>query len=309
MIITRHHVPVLGVDATPLTVSGMTATLNRFVAEGGTRTVVGHNLHSVTLFHSDPEFRALYETSDVILLDGAPVLWLWGRSGDADGPVMDYRLGSTDWIPALGEVEGLERVAVIGAGAEANARAVARLAGIIPQAKVAGMPGEGWNEALEREAVAWLRELRPQMVLLGLGMPLQEMVLRRRLAELPPAVYCAVGGAIEQIAGIQKLAPRWLGRLGLEWAWRLMLHPRRVAYRVFGEPWVLLALLVRRRLGRNARDGQSGRRPRLLELLVLQGSESLAPETGGKRPEPIGQAAEVAAAQEVPEIAADVRNE
>jgi N-acetylglucosaminyldiphosphoundecaprenol N-acetyl-beta-D-mannosaminyltransferase len=161
---------------------------------------------------------------------------------------MDYRLGSTDWIPALGNVEGLERIAVIGAGAEANGKAVARLAGIMPNAKVAGMPGEGWNDALEDEAVAWLRELRPQMVLLGLGMPLQEMVLRRRLGELPPAVYCAVGGAIEQIAGIQKLAPRWLGRLGLEWAWRLMLHPRRVAYRVFGEPWVLLALLVRQRL-------------------------------------------------------------
>ena len=251
MILTRQHIPVLGVDATPLTVSGMTALLNRFVADGGTRTVVGHNLHSVTLFHSDPEFRALYEDSDVVLLDGAPVLWLWGRSGEADGPVMDYRLGSTDWIPALGNVDGLERIAVIGAGAEANARAVARLAGIVPNAKVSGMPGEGWNSALESEAVAWLQELRPQLVLLGLGMPLQEMVLRRSLPALPPAVYCAVGGAIEQIAGIQKLAPRWLGRLGLEWAWRLMLHPRRVAYRVFGEPWVLLALLVRRRLRSN----------------------------------------------------------
>ncbi|MFF1382872.1 WecB/TagA/CpsF family glycosyltransferase [Arthrobacter sp. NPDC058288] len=251
MILTRQHIPVLGVDATPLTVSEMTATLNRFIAEGSTRTVVGHNLHSVTLFHSDPEFRALYEDSDVVLLDGAPVLWLWGRSGEADGPVMDYRLGSTDWIPALGSVEGLERIAVIGAGAEANARAVARLAGMVPNAKVSGMPGEGWNSALEAEAVAWLQERRPQVVLLGLGMPLQEMVLRRRLSVFPPAVYCAVGGAIEQIAGIQKLAPRWLGRLGLEWAWRLMLHPRRVAYRVFGEPWVLLALLARRRLRSN----------------------------------------------------------
>jgi N-acetylglucosaminyldiphosphoundecaprenol N-acetyl-beta-D-mannosaminyltransferase len=248
MILTRQHVPGLGVDATPLTVPELTTALNRFVAEGVTRTVVGHNLHSVTLFHSDPEFRALYENSDVVLLDGAPVLWLWGRSGEADGPVMDYRLGSTDWIPALGSVDGLERIAVIGAGAEANAKAVACLSDIVPHAKVAGMPGEGWNDELEGEAVAWLTRLRPQLVLLGLGMPLQEMVLQRRLAALPPAVYCAVGGAIEQIAGIQKLAPRWLGRLGLEWAWRLMLHPRRVAYRVFGEPWVLLGLLIRRRL-------------------------------------------------------------
>lgn len=252
MTLQRQPIPVLGVDATPLDVDGLTAVLNGFVADGTTRTVVGHNLHSVTLFHSQPEFRKFYENSDVVLLDGAPVLWLWGRSREKTGrdtrPVMDYRLGSTDWIPAIGQLDGLHRIAVLGAGADANAKAVAKLQGIVPGATVSGMPGEGWDPALEEKAAAWLAEVQPQLVLIGLGMPLQEEVLWRRLPSLPPAVYCAVGGAIEQIAGIQKLAPRWLGRLGLEWAWRLLLHPRRVAYRVFGEPWVLLGLLLRRRL-------------------------------------------------------------
>lgn len=248
MTLQRQPVPVLGVDATPLDVAGLTGVLNRFVADGTTRTVVGHNLHSVTLFHAEPEFRSFYENSDVVLIDGAPVLWLWGRGKKHSVPVMDYRLGSTDWIPALGQVIGLKRIAVVGAGPAANAGAVEKLQSIVPGATVTGMPGEGWNEEIEEAAAAWLAEQRPQLVLVGLGMPLQEKVLRRRLESLPPAVYCAVGGAIEQIAGIQKLAPRWLGRLGLEWAWRLLLHPRRVAYRVFGEPWVLLGLLIRRRL-------------------------------------------------------------
>lgn len=254
MTLERQRVPILDVDATPLTVSELTEVLNRFIAEGGTRTVVGHNLHSVTLLHSDPGFRRFYEQSDVVLIDGAPVLWLWAKAGEAGGtrgPIMDYRLGSTDWIPALAHVEGLQRIAVIGAGSQANALAVARLKDVVPHAQVDGMPGEGWDEELEEKAIAWLELLRPQLVLLGLGMPLQEQVLQRSLATLPPAVYCAVGGAIEQLAGVQKLAPRWIGRLGLEWAWRLMLHPQRVAYRVLGEPWVLLGLLIRRRLHRN----------------------------------------------------------
>lgn len=246
----RQQVPVLDVDATPLRVPELMAELDGFIREGGTRTVLGHNLHSVTLAHSDPAFRSFYNQSDVVLLDGAPLLWLWGRTGNAEGPVMDYRLGTNDWLPALGQVTGLERIAVVGAGAEANAGAVRRLQAIVPGARVSGFPGAGWDTAVEREAVEWLQREQPQLVLLGLGMPLQEEVLQRRLGSLPPAVYCAVGGAIEQLAGVQKLAPRWLGRLGLEWAWRLVLHPRRVAYRVFGEPWVLLWLLARRRLRR-----------------------------------------------------------
>jgi N-acetylglucosaminyldiphosphoundecaprenol N-acetyl-beta-D-mannosaminyltransferase len=253
MTLERQRVPFLDVEATPVTVSELTAVLSTFVAEGSTRIVVGHNLHSVTLLHSDPAFRSFYERSDVVLIDGAPVLWLWAKTGEEDDgrePVMDYRLGSTDWIPALGHVAGLERIAVIGAGAVANAGAVAKLREIVPGARVDGMPGEAWSKDVEEAAVDWLNRLRPQLVLLGLGMPLQEQVLGRRLAALPPAIYCAVGGAIEQIAGVQKLAPRWIGRLGLEWAWRLMLHPQRVAYRVFGEPWVLLGLLLRRRLRR-----------------------------------------------------------
>ncbi|KSU79183.1 WecB/TagA/CpsF family glycosyltransferase [Arthrobacter sp. BHU FT2] len=253
MALDRQQIPVLDVHATPLRVPELVEELGRFIEEGSTRTVLGHNLHSVTLALSDDGFRRLYEDSDVVLLDGAPVLWLWGRTGNASGSVMDYRLGSTDWLPALGQVRGLERIAVVGAGAEANAGAVSRLQAIVPGARVAGFPGEGWNPGLEDAAVAWLHREQPQLVLIGLGMPLQEDVLQRRLAELPSAVYCAVGGAIEQLAGIQKLAPRWLGRMGLEWAWRLLLHPRRVAYRVFGEPWVLLWLLAARRFSRRGR--------------------------------------------------------
>ncbi len=169
---------------------------------------------------------------------------------------MAYRLGSMDWIPALGSVPGLDRIAVVGAGREANTKAVARLREIVPGATVDGMPGESWDESLENAVVTWLGEFRPQLILLGLGMPLQETVLQKRLPELPPAVYCAVGGAIEQVAGVQKLAPRWLGRLGLEWAWRLVLHPGRVAYRVFIEPWKLAGLLIGRRIQSSRSKGK-----------------------------------------------------
>ncbi|MGP0222878.1 MULTISPECIES: WecB/TagA/CpsF family glycosyltransferase [unclassified Paenarthrobacter] len=261
MIPDRQRVPVLDVDATPLRVNDLINALGGLIARGTTATVLGHNLHSVTLFHSCSTFRSLYEDSSIVLLDGAPVAMLWGlahkrRLKHLGQGTMAYRLGSTDWLPALGGVEGLERVAVVGAGRDANTKAVSRLRELIPGAVVDGMPGEDWDDSLEDAVVGWLHGFRPQVVLLGLGMPLQEEVLVRRLQQLPPAVYCAVGGAIDQVAGVQKLAPRWLGRLGLEWAWRLVLHPGRVAYRVFVEPWKLAGLLIRRRFQHSPSKGR-----------------------------------------------------
>ncbi|MFJ6536333.1 WecB/TagA/CpsF family glycosyltransferase [Paenarthrobacter sp. NPDC091711] len=252
MIPERQRVPVLDVDATPMRVHEVIDAIGGLIAAGTTATVLGHNLHSITLLHSRPDVRSLYGSSSIVLLDGAPVAMLWGLAHKrqlqplGEG-TMAYRLGSMDWIPELGRVNGLERIAVVGAGRAANTKAVTRLRSIVPGATVDGMPGEGWDSTLENAVVDWLTDFRPQVVLLGLGMPLQESVLHRRLADMPPAVYCTVGGAIEQVAGIQKLAPRWLGRLGLEWAWRLVLHPGRVAYRVFVEPWKLASLLIGRR--------------------------------------------------------------
>jgi len=207
---------------------------------------VGHNLHSVTLYHSDPEFAAFYDRSSVILLDGAPLAKLWARTFNGGQGAGAHRVGSVDWLARLADVSGLERIAVLGSGAEANAGAVAELRRRVPGARVEGRAGEGWNPDAEAEASAWLRDFAPQLVLTGLGMPLQEQVITRLLAEVP-AVHCAVGGAIDQVAGTQTLAPRWIGRLGFEWAWRLLFHPRRVAYRVFVEPWKLFFILLRRR--------------------------------------------------------------
>ncbi|WP_284975346.1 WecB/TagA/CpsF family glycosyltransferase [Arthrobacter sp. efr-133-TYG-104] len=259
MIPERQSVPVLDVDVTPVRVNDLMDALGGLIAGGTTATVLGHNLHSITLFHSRDDVRALYREASIILPDGAPVAILWGlsqRPQRIGAEAMAYRLGSMDWIPELGRVTGLQRVAVVGAGRQANTTAVARLRSIIPAATVEGMPGEGWGASLEEAVVQWLIAFRPQLVLLGLGMPLQENVLHRRLNDLPPSVYCTVGGAVEQVAGVQKLAPRWLGRLGLEWAWRLALHPGRVAYRVFVEPWKLAALLLRRRLRPSLTEGK-----------------------------------------------------
>jgi UDP-N-acetyl-D-mannosaminouronate:lipid I N-acetyl-D-mannosaminouronosyltransferase len=76
---------------------------------------------------------------------------------------------------------------------------------------------------LERDVV----ERRPHFVFVAMGSPRQE-VLMRRLFSLHPAVYVGLGGSFDVYAGKQRRAPRWIRRVGLEWAYRLVSQPSRL---------------------------------------------------------------------------------
>jgi N-acetylglucosaminyldiphosphoundecaprenol N-acetyl-beta-D-mannosaminyltransferase len=256
MILGRDRLNLLDVEVTAVQEHRMAGVLSGLIAAGGRRTVVGHNLHSCYLYHTLPAFRELYESADVVLMDGAPVYALWKLQGYSAAPDTSFRVGSTDWIKHLGSVQGLDRVAVVGTNGTSNALACRKLETLVPGAKVLGWAGENWGPERESNVVDELQAFAPNLVLVGLGMPLQETFLWQRRDDLPDAVYGAVGGALDQISGHQVLAPRWLGRLGFEWLWRLMISPRRVFGRVFIEPWKLAAILAGRKF-RSTKTGAS----------------------------------------------------
>lgn len=236
----------------PLTAEELIVELDHLVQLGERRYVAAHNLHSLYLMQVDKQFREFYESSDVILIDGFPVLLSARRSARRAGspilPNSHTRIGSTDWIPHLGESRQLRRIAIVGAGEVANSRAAERLRRLCVDAAVLGIPGDAWSTVKAEAAVATLSEFGPQLVLVGLGMPKQEQFLLEFQSRLPVAIYATIGGAIDQLAGVQRPAPRWLGGIGMEWAWRLATQPRRLAHRYLVEPFKLAGAIRSRHL-------------------------------------------------------------
>jgi N-acetylglucosaminyldiphosphoundecaprenol N-acetyl-beta-D-mannosaminyltransferase len=72
---------------------------------------------------------------------------------------------------------------------------------------------------------------RPNLVLIGMGFPKQELMIRRLRAVLPNAWYIGCGAAIPMASGDSRRAPEAMQRLGLEWLHRLVHEPRRLARR------------------------------------------------------------------------------
>jgi len=85
-----------------------------------------------------------------------------------------------------------------------------------------------------------VREFKPNVLFVGMGMPRQELWIADNVEALPQAVILPVGAAFDYEAGVQKAAPRWMGRLGVEWLFRLFADPKRLFARYCVEPWFLI---------------------------------------------------------------------
>ncbi|MEI9953210.1 MAG: WecB/TagA/CpsF family glycosyltransferase [Pseudomonadota bacterium] len=89
-----------------------------------------------------------------------------------------------------------------------------------------------------------IRLAEPDLVLVALGAPKQELWSHLRAESLKPAVLIGVGASLDFVAGIQKRAPRWMSNVGLEWLYRLGQEPRRLAARyLLRDPEFCLILL------------------------------------------------------------------
>jgi N-acetylglucosaminyldiphosphoundecaprenol N-acetyl-beta-D-mannosaminyltransferase len=89
-----------------------------------------------------------------------------------------------------------------------------------------------------------INRIRPQLLLIGMGMPRQEHWVYDNLEHLAANAIVLSGACFDYIAGAIPTPPRWMGQIGLEWLYRLATEPRRLWRRYLLEPWALLPLGV-----------------------------------------------------------------
>jgi N-acetylglucosaminyldiphosphoundecaprenol N-acetyl-beta-D-mannosaminyltransferase len=85
----------------------------------------------------------------------------------------------------------------------------------------------------------------PDLLVVGLGAPKQELWVHRHHRQLSANVALCVGATIDFLAGKKRRSPVWMRRAGLEWAHRVMVEPRRLAGRYARDAWVFPQLVWR----------------------------------------------------------------
>lgn len=231
-----------GVEVTPLTKEELLGSAAELLKSKQKHTILGHNLHSAYLYHTDPILKSLYDEAAIVIADGKPIEFDALRTMKTESETRSCeRLGSTDWLPDFLQRIFAQRIAVVGAMPMVNADFIKLARTLSPSSTILGIHGEDWLSRKD-DVLQKIRQFKPNLVFVGLGMPLQEHFLQQNDNSLPECLYILVGGAIDQMTGAQKLAPRWVGRIGFEWAWRLVSQPKRLSERYLIEPWKLLFL-------------------------------------------------------------------
>ncbi len=242
--VPRHELLDTWVDAFTL------ETLLLEIDRGAIRrhVIANHNMNSLALLRRSSGFRAFYDQADAVFVDGMAVIGLARLLGLPLG--RRHRLGVLDWISpfcALAARRGW-RVVHVGGTEEGSARARARLMARHPHLRLTTIPGffDARRGSTENdEILARVREAKPDVLLVGMGMPRQEIWIGENMDALPMCPIVTVGGVLSYLAGERPTCPRVLGQLGLEWVFRLATEPRRLWRRYLVEPLSLLPSILR----------------------------------------------------------------
>jgi N-acetylglucosaminyldiphosphoundecaprenol N-acetyl-beta-D-mannosaminyltransferase len=217
------------------------------VEAGESFCVANYNTHGIYLARRNADFARFCETADLIEVDSTPIILFTRLLGLHARPF--HRCTYLDWREhfwSLAQRKGW-RVFYLGGAPGVAEKAAARLRREYPEAIIAtrdgyfnAAPGSKDNESVVAEIAAF----RPHILFVGMGMPRQEAWLLHHMEFLPPCVTFSVGAAFDYEAGVQSPAPRWMGRAGLEWLYRLVHDPRRLFHRYCVEPWTLLPVAL-----------------------------------------------------------------
>jgi N-acetylglucosaminyldiphosphoundecaprenol N-acetyl-beta-D-mannosaminyltransferase len=220
--------PIMGVRVTVSDFAGVVAALARMVHERRPGYVSCANAYSLGLADEDPAFRDLLNAADIVSADGVPVVWalrLFDQAAE--------RAHNDDLVLACCREFSQWRHFLVGGRVGQAESAAAALRQRFPGIQIVGceatpvrpVPAERTDTIVER-----IERSRADVVWAALGTPHQDYWMASVTSRLSvPLVGC--GSLFDLLAGRTRAAPEWVKRSGLQWLFRLLQEPRRLAYR------------------------------------------------------------------------------
>lgn len=212
------RIDVAGIPVAGIGRDALVATLANLAAGPGQSTVGYLNAHVFNLAWQDVSFRETLGRLSIIWPDGVSGRLACARAGVR----LPQRVCATWFFDDL-----CERLARLGVrqfllgGSDSVVAAAAERISVKWPGLVADVHGGYFATTDEAAVVDRINGSGANVVTVGMGSPRQEQWIVRNAERLRPRLVWAVGALFDVLAGVERGAPRWMQRSGLEWAWRL----------------------------------------------------------------------------------------
>lgn len=230
------------------------------------------NAHCINMALRDAEYRRALAQAGHLLPDGSGI----ATAARLAGEPMGENLNGTDLFPEICRhaAEAGHAIHLLGGRPGIAAAAASAMRACHPSLQIAGTRNGYWAAAEEERLIAEINASGADILMVGLGVPLQEKWIARVRPHLTAKVVIGVGGLFDYYSGAIPRAPMILRKTGFEWVWRLMQEPKRLFGRyILGNPVFLRSAAAyawrQRGIGELLSQGLKRRFDFLASLLAL----------------------------------------
>jgi N-acetylglucosaminyldiphosphoundecaprenol N-acetyl-beta-D-mannosaminyltransferase len=230
----EHPIAVLGLPLSSLTAAQAIDAIEGLILSGGTHQVATANLDFWLNSLADQHLHRIIAGCSLVLPDGMPLVWVSRLLGC---PLAE-RVTGVDLVPRLAKLSAEKgyRIFLLGGKDMVAERAARLLEKLYPGACIVDTyaPSQETMALLDHsEILSRIHAARPDILLVALGNPKQEKWIWMHRKRLGVPVAMGVGGSFEILVGDVRRAPKWVQRLGMEWAMRFVQEPSRLGPRYF----------------------------------------------------------------------------
>jgi N-acetylglucosaminyldiphosphoundecaprenol N-acetyl-beta-D-mannosaminyltransferase len=243
-------VNIAGTGISNITLPETITLFGEWIRTGQKKRVCVTPVNCVVWAASDPRLQDIYNSADLVLCDGVPLIW---ASRFLGGKTLRGRVTGLDLLPEFVRYchENNHSMFFLG-GSDTTLRNVRdQLAVSYPGIQVTGTFSPPYRQSFtseeNEEMVRLINSARPDILWVSLTAPKQDFWIAQVFAQLDVKIAIGIGGALEVLAGDISRAPRWMQKNGLEWLHRFLKEPKRLFRRYFIEAPGIVPLLIRQK--------------------------------------------------------------
>ena len=230
----NSRIKIFGLNINVINYDDLLNFINDTVSSGAKKYIAYANAHVLNGIYCAEEYKNFMSGFDIIYPDGIGIYFaskfIFGKTG------LKKRFNGSDFYPLLASkaIEKKWKVFFFGH----HNSTLEKISSHYPEINIAGI-NEGYD-FIDEEVVKKINAASPDLLVIGLGFPKQEIWLAKNMDKINAKVSIIVGDGIKVFAGTKRRGPKILRALGLEWLYRLILYPFLYSKRyIIGNPLFL----------------------------------------------------------------------